>query len=71
MKNNRKVAVATAVKGLAGVAMALALRTSFDIHVDPYNIRLSINFDRKRIAPSEVGKTDKDESGKPDQKPTA
>ena len=70
MKNNQKV-IATVAKGLVGAAMALALRTSIDIHVDPYNIRLSINFDRKRIAPSEVGKTDKDESGKPDQKPTA
>lgn len=71
MKNNRKVAVATAVKGLAGVAMALALRTSFDIHVDPYNVTFSVNFNRRPIALPEVGKTDKDGFDKPDQKPTA
>ena len=70
MKNNQKV-IATVAKGLVGAAMALALRTSIDIHVDPYNVRFSVNFDRRRIAPPEVGKTDKDESGKPDQKPTA
>ena len=70
MKNNQKV-IATVAKGLVGAAMALALRTSIDIHVDPYKIRLSVNFDRRRIAPSEVGKTNKDESDKPDQKPTA
>jgi hypothetical protein len=70
MKNNQKI-IATVAKSLTGAAMALALRTSFDIHVDPYNVRLSINFDRRRIAPPEVGKTNKDESDKPDQKPTA
>ncbi len=71
MKNNQKAIIATVGKSLAGVAMALALRTSIDIHVDPYNVRFSINFDRRRIAPPEVGKTNKDESDKPDQKPTA
>lgn len=70
MKNNQKAVIATAAKGLAGVAMALALRTSFDIHVDPYSVRFSINFDRRPIALPEVGKTDKDGFGKPDQKST-
>lgn len=70
MKNNQKVAIATTVKSLAGVAMALALRTSFDIHVDPYNVTFSVNFNRRRIALPEVGKTDKDGFGKPDQKST-
>ena len=71
MKNNQKIAIATAVKGLAGVAMALALHTSIDVHVDPYNVRFSVNFDRRPIALPEVGKTDKDGFDKPDQKPTA
>jgi hypothetical protein len=66
MKNNQRAVIATAAKGLAGAAMALALRTSIDIHVDPYNVRFSINFDRRRIALPEVGKTDKDGFGKPD-----
>ncbi len=71
MKNNQKAVIAAAVKSLAGAAMALALRTSIDIHIDPYNVRFSVNFDRRRIALPDVGKTDKDESGKPDQKSTA
>ncbi len=70
MKKNQKTAIATAAKGLVGAAMALALRTSIDIHVDQYNIRFSINFNRGPIALPEVGKTDKDGFDIPDQKST-
>ena len=70
-EKNQKTAIATAAKGLVGAAMALALRTSIDIHVDPYNVRFSINFNRGCIVPPEVGKTEKDGFDIPDQKPTA